>query len=480
MRESETQTSAQIEGLSRSRPLRSLTMLSLIFSVGVVAHVARWSRFQADDLCFMAWVKNRSVWDYQRTAYLSSTGRFTSSFFHITIVPHGSIVTAFLPIAFIILVLLALATPAISIVSWYNWSIPRGPVVAAVAIVGMALLFVLPDPVSSLYWPTAIVGYGFPIIFHGILITLLYRLSWRTRFTSRPWIGWVMLALLAAIAATFQEVSGFFGFTILITVLFVHRRRLDDDSRRLWFNALWALGGTFLGLAIDLAAPGNGRRAAKFDVDRSPLPVLYRSFRGSAAFLMNGLITELATLVLLGVAGFAIGRLLPGRRGFPSTFRAVALVGGWAYVTLAFMAAPNVYGKGKFPSAYAVIEVWLLILLVVLVIGVLLGGLGREGTSRSPQTQRLLLAVVMVALPGIAASIAVSEGVTLAERLRPEAEAWDMADQAAREQVRAGASRVTLDDDLSMGRDPISTAETNWVNECYAELIGADSVVRRG
>ena len=255
-----------------------------------------------DDYRNAYWMRNYGVLGVQRWAYLTWTGRFTSTF----------LMTVFNPVAYGWLDGVKLAAGVIFLGQWaciaWFWRTLLRVVLGiacswSAALLAGGLLLALacnamPAPFSFLYWFAGALVYQVPHMALLLFITLALLLkedtiSWRGR---AKWLAAACLVL----AVTGNELLLVQG-TVVLALL---GRYLPKFMRRTWLA--WLVLGT-LAAAVAVVAPGNWVRAGIMAPEGSPvlrgLLVLPRAVLATGRLLANPVAGGgMAAALLLGLA----------------------------------------------------------------------------------------------------------------------------------------------------------------------------------
>ncbi len=157
------------------KQLLYLGIVAFIFPLIFYTSVGSYSRYQADDYCTAANLKEEGFFQGQATFFRTETWRYTYTL--VTSISHLFDLTGARALPGITLIGILFATYWVILQIFLRWRLhsPRSTAFLAAAMITFFSIYLLPNRFQNLYWQSALVTYTLPVVFWmvmaGIILT---------------------------------------------------------------------------------------------------------------------------------------------------------------------------------------------------------------------------------------------------------------------------------------------------------------------
>lgn len=415
-----------------------------------------------DDFCNVNIVGRIGVVDSLHYWYYGWTGRFTSIILMILSFQGGLVV-----IQLVIALMLGLWWLALMGSIQRVFEILRLPFSFMMSCVFSSLIVfgVLetgPAIFLSVYWPTSAFVYLLPIILLCVLVWLVVQ----RRLNNA-------LSIVCAFVVCFLGAGCLELYATMLIVGLVVAVAVSQKRTAIRYRLLAAVAGAILGLGLNLVAPGNYVRMSYFE-RREITQILTEVITTLGIPIIEALVfSPLTALSLFLFASFIAYSFDKNRY---KNLRQMII--GIPFMVFALTAAyfgPGIYITGMGLPSRAWIIPEFIVVCGVAAWGYVVGLAVRPVHLRTKFTSPM--ALVLVAIVGIAVIFSMSRASAAASRLSTYAAQWDRRDVILRE--IAGTSETVIVAEIdNFGMDGINTDENFWANQCLAQYYQVPAVKR--
>lgn len=445
-----------------------LNLSTLLISLVVFAYLGYYSRFIADDYCFLTEGKHSSLWEALHWRYTNTSDRwanfmFINAFYAISGIKGMRFFPTFLIFSFLT-----------GIITWLCQIQKRKPSIPEIVILLYFVFYIIwqsPQRFQTIYWYTSAATHFAPIATTPFLFAFL---SWlEHHYAKIPWWMHTLSVLLFFLLGGFSEPPTAMlitAFTLAFLATF-----LNQSLARWRPLLLWPLVGLSLAMLVMILSPANSLRMD------APPPLrlfLYRLVRFPIDFIWDSLKTQpipsalsfLSTLLLVLALRHEFPAIsLPARKVI---FIALLLL-GIMYLFIAASFAPSIYGQ-SYPVARARFTARVIMTLVLMLEGALFGMV--LSTIRSLQRSLLpLLLLLLLAFYPLRASMKIWQNEL--PEYQQRAVAWDARHARILAQIATGKRDIIVEQLNSFEQvKELDSDPRHWVNRCAAAYYGVESI----
>lgn len=452
----------------------------LLIAILTYSYAGIFSRYMADDYCFSNQIKNYGVINGLKYFYQNISNRYGAYLFFSLTELLGTAVVQYIPGLMIVLLLLSLVLVFRSLFQITKLINSTAIAWLASALTVFLLLFQAPNLYQSLYWRSGMVSYFAPLpIFFFSLGILLMNLS-NTGSPKIRWIWFLLIFVFTLFSGGMSETFAAFQTTFWILCLpasLYWRKKINFRYVLLLLSA--AVLGSLVAMVIMVLAPGNQLRLSVLPQAESVFSILQYSFRYAIDFIyetLRGL--PLPTLFSLLVSALLGYHLSHGRSDLfqnnkiPLMLLVIPVI---AFLLIAAVCAPTVYGMLAFPEPRALLIARLVLILSLISWGGLLGLLSHRIADRI-----INICFASILLLGILWLYPI-RGITQVWQQIPtwqaRASAWDSRQEEIFKQKAEGLQKVNIKAMNSIaGIAELSSDEKFWVNQCAAGIYGLATI----
>jgi hypothetical protein len=480
--------------VSAATCLRGFAILFLLALV-LFAYVGLFSRYLADDYCYVASVNRSGFLRFQIGTYAGWQGRFSFSFLQAVAGLIGPSSVPILPAMALACWLLATTWAVYEFALIASW--PR-PILSAFVCAELIIFSTLngtDNIAQSLYWQAGMLTYIPPLICLPLTVGLVL-LGTRRRLANRmTWPLAIASLLLSFIAGGFSEPYSLMqvgGLFIAGTLIY---KFAEKNVRRAALPLIIAgLSGAVAALVVVVIAPGNIVRQGFFPAPPDLITLTGRSLYFSALFifltLLRSPLTSFAVVSLPVLLGYFLNQS-HGNNTFhwPRVKRQLLFSPFIGYLLISLCAVPGFYGTSVFlPERARIIPRFLLICLAVYWCYFAGAALTNAAIAkRMPLGPSKAVLVGSLVLIIAAPLLSVGRTFSLVRNARAAASIWDQTDQELHAARKRGEMDVTIPavydvesrlgaafTELQLERDP-----QNRKNKCAARYYGLNSITAK-
>ena len=455
----------------------TLGLIILIITLFSYALLGIFSRFLADDYCFSDWIKNKGMLGGLVYFYNYISNRFGAFLLVAISEIFGELSLRFLPAAMILILVAALSWNAYwlsrQVKMPFSWKFAF--LFAALAI--FFVLFEAPNLFQSLYWLSGMVSYFAPMVVFFIITGILL---WKLQIKGDKKGLWVWVLLVAVLSffsggmsetyAAFQTTS--WGLLCLGDIMW--KRKVSLSNLEILLIA--AFSGSLLAMGVMVMAPGNQLRLEALPQAANILIVFQLSFRYALDFIVYSLrglpipilISFLASALLTYHLSAKNIELIKNK----NSWVLIIVFPLIAYLLIASVCAPTVYGMVAYPEPRALIIARFIMTLSTILLGGLIGILSHRIMDRI-----INICFVSVIILGLLWIYPLRSAFQVWQLIPPalsRAEVWDTRREEIIHQINTGASLVEIPQmDSVHGVSDLTDNPQFWVNKCAASYYGA-------
>lgn len=436
---------------------------ALLLGLAYLMFIGTFSRYWADDFCYLANFQNSpNLLAAVQKSYSSWSNRYANVILFNTAQLFGRRAVSFFPAALLALLALSAFLALRQIAQALQLRLrPLAALCLALALTFFSVLQA-PNRFQAVFWLTGLVTYFAPLIFWNLLIFLILR--------QPRWPALLTIAALALLAAGASETTLVVQVTFLSLWLFFAALQRKQRPPIIGVTVAWLF--TMLGFLVVLLSPGNAVRLSYLPERQFTLASSALIVRFAADFALGQLRSfPLPAAVAFGAA-FLLGQVtFPG---LPKPSAAwfllpLALTG----LLLASLVTPSVYVYGRFgyPEARALFPAAYLLTALILLEGLLLGWrLTFPPRASLPLT---LAALLLAAYP----LWFIYRDARSLPQIQRYARDWDQRDAEIQQQRQQGNLQITVRGIESPGGlGEIKPDPVFWINRCAADSYNLDSL----
>lgn len=474
--------------------LGGAVLLTTLPALTVLVYASQFTRYLADDFCYIAHLNTRGLVGSQVYWYTEWSGRLASNFLETFLVWVGAWATPFIPALLLTFWFFAAAWLFFEIILLLFSKRSRLAALALAALSLFTLAKTLPNLTQALYWQLSLLIHLAPLVIGTLTLALLVYQARTARF-ALPIVG-ACVGALAFLAGAMSEmfallqVTFFAAFTFWIFVF----NSTSKNLRALALVGLLASGSAF---ALQLFAPGNHVRAQEMAAPRALLPLVRQTSEYSWLALSQVINTRWRELSLAFGAAFLFGALLSQAAasrtlGYNKPLRKISrvltsenfLLAALPLVILCLVTLsilPVMYALDTFPPPRALTLPHLLLVGGLVLWGMLLGRALFARAAANQRAANFLLAVTILfslvfVYMGVGSTRIFLETIPPAQAY---AHAWDARDASLRRARQQNARRVTAVHLTNAARaEDLGTDPQFWVNVCMARAYGIRALTR--
>lgn len=466
----------------------ALQTLTGVAALSFFIYLGFFSRYWADDFCYIVNFENaRNIFDAIQVVYVSWSNRYTNILFVGIIDFFGNDSIRFLPGAMILLLALSISTAVYQAGKVIGW-----PIRSLIAFnIGIFLAFFAilqsPNRFQSVYWMMGLATYFAPIVFWGLMLTLLLWAIHAQTNRYKSILALAALAILAFLAGGMSETTlafqvTFFALFLTAVLFFV---RTTQKRIALIFSTV-ALAVSLIALLVVFLAPGNSVRLENIPESEFSFSKIALVFIFAFDFIKSSLGSFIIPTVvsLLSTLGLALFLFRERKSQFPKSHLWLTLfaVPAVTYILIASLVAPSVYVYGNFgyPEPRALFPAQFVLSASLMLFGFLLGSFLGQGLRLKAFWQTsfgiITLTIVLFVVAAYPVWFLQKEIPTL-PRVQRYAQQWDERDSYLTEQQQQGNLDIVLQGIQPPGGLVDLRPDQNfWVNLCVADFYDLNSI----
>ncbi|MDX9991350.1 MAG: DUF6056 family protein [Anaerolineales bacterium] len=466
--------------------LQSLTGLAALSFLG---YLGFFSRYWADDFCYLVTFENsKNIFDAIQAVYRSWSNRYTNILLVGLIDSFGPNAIRYLPGIMIGLLIIALSLTIYQLGHWFESPLRSRHAFHLGLFLTFFTILQTPNRFQSVYWMMGLVTYFAPLVFLG-LITSLMLWAMRARLSGpRNWLALSGVAILTFLTGGLSETTlafqvTSFGLFFLAVLLF---GPTPTKRTALLFSGV-ALVASLLSLLVVFLAPGNAVRLenipeSEFSLSKIPLIVIF-----AFDFIKNSLTsfvvpTIVSVLSAFGLALIAFREQSP-RESFAGLWRGLGAVPVGAFLLIASLVAPSVYVYGNFgyPEPRALFPAQFVLTGALMLTGFLLGRLAAQRLLPGPAFLRSASGMIGITILLLAVSAYplwfLQKEIQILPQVQRYAFGWDERHRYLVEQSQQGSLDIVLDGiQPPGGLMELRQSPAFWVNVCLADFYDLNSI----
>lgn len=459
--------------------------LSLI-GIGAQFAPGMYNRFIYDDFCEANAIRSISFGNYTIREYLQWTGRYSGIIFRGLATLGGIGFLSYLPYLFLVFTMLAFYWCLLPLSQKTNLPKPKLITATTASLFLCTLYGILPKFFESVFWKSSSTIYAPPLIFLFFQTGFLLRMYFSGRPNLLP-----LFIVITFIASGFSEIYNVLQLALISITAFGLVITQKHKSHPVFMRYLYAAFITaFLGTLIQFFSPGNAvRQAASNHPEGIPLIELpYKLLRATAIEFYVFVIYGWGWLIPLSLFSFALGasRILNifgvslndinNKLGL-KIWRALFYIGTGVLVIAIATAAPSAYYQGDAPASRSLIMIFP-IFMISLIAGMYM--LGRHFSAHRTNWKTLIMKIILtVALLTLVVQVGseVVQATIFIPAQKEYARAWDARDRELNS-LATHDFKVTEIPILTNAYEYSDLSENpkNWVNRCFAEYYGFESI----
>lgn len=459
-----------------------LGLVILLLALVVYSIPGFYSRPLADDYCFSERIKNEGFLKGLSSFYQEISNRYGAFLFISLTEWAGEKAIHFLPalmVAFLFFSFFYFIKKLLVLIDLTHSNLI--PFLLSALFVFL-VLFQAPNLFQSLYWRSGMASYFAPLPFFYLILGLMLRqISTANSAQTHRWLFSALVFLLAFFSggmsetyAAFQSIS-----LILCIILYLLLVNWRAPFKSFLLVTAGALLGSLAAMAVMVLAPGNQLRLNALPQAGNLWIVLQLSFHYALDFIIETLrglpIPTVFTVLVSALLGYHLSH---GKVNLFQSNRLVWLVLTTplsAFILIASICAPTVYGMLAYPEPRALIIARLTLSFALLLLGGMLGILSHRLMDRIINVcfASILLLGVLWFYPLRAAS-QVWQQISAAKNW---AIAWDEREMEIEKQKSDGLRAISVNAlDSVSGVAELSPDPQFWVNRCAAGFYGVESI----
>jgi hypothetical protein len=474
-----------------------LTVFAILFLVALIAfaYVGLFTRYMADDYCYVASVNQIGFTKFQRAQYIGWNGRFSFSFFQAVAGFIGPRIVPFLQLLAITCWLIAATWAIYQLALIAQWPQPLLTAFVIAELIVFSTLNGAYNIVQSVYWQAGMLTYVPPLVCLPLYVGLVLHGTRKRLVNSRALPLVVVSFFLSFIAGGFSEPYSLlqvFGLLLAGTLIY---KWAETTTRRAALPFIIAgLAGSVIALIIVVLAPGNKIRQSHFPAPPDLITLTKLSLYYAAGFTYYTLRRSPLTSFLFISLPVFLGYFLNKRYArpafhWPRVKGQLLLSPVIGYFLIFLCIVPGFYGtSGMLPDRARIIPQFVLVCLAVY--WCYFAG---AALTRTTILQHIPSWISTAALGGIVAVMIASplsaalRTFRLARNGSVAASIWDQTDReirSARERGERNVSVPAVDDvesrlGVSMTELQLERTDQNWKNKCAARYYKVDSITAK-
>jgi hypothetical protein len=509
------------------KQLLYLGIVAFIFPLIFYASVGSYSRYQADDYCTAANLKEEGFFQGQATFFRTETWRYTYTL--VTSISHLFDLTGARALPGITLIGILFATYWVILQIFLRWRLhsPRLTAFLAAAMITFFSIYLLPNRFQNLYWQSALVTYTIPVVFWMVMAGIILT-NWdhtRAHFIYNI-IGFFLLAFFTG---GFSETGlamqiGALGLAFLAALF-------QPNNRSTRLSILIAgLLGSLVSLAVMRLLPSEGLLIRQATLPPAPdlVTLVTQSFLFAWDFISQSILGKPLPYFLLVFISLLFGYVLfeysdqpiksqvdekteTGHNSVSNSTAETAIVNSeknleesnekgnkekdaspvqslpfqrvvinlliipiLTYLLIVCICAPSMYAESAYPSGRVLgLGVFVLVIAILLwgfLAGLAISRLPRHKTIVSIAGFLLMISLMYPIRAGLLAQLEIADAENYAIQ-------WDARDATIRQAATNGQTSITIPgfparyEVADYGIDP-----TFWVNRCAAAYYGLQEI----
>lgn len=459
-----------------------LGLVILLLALVVYSIPGFYSRHLADDYCFSERIRNEGFLRGLSSFYQEISNRYGAFLFISLTEWAGGKAIQFLPALMVAFLFFSFSYFIKKLLDLIDLTQSKLIPFLLSALMVFLVLFQAPNLFQSLYWRSGMASYFAPLPFFYLILGLILRqISSANSAQTHRWLFSAPAFLLAFFSGGMSETYAAFQsvFCILCFILYVLLR-----NRRAVFNTFLlvnasALLGSLAAMAVMVLAPGNQLRLNALPQAGNLWIVLQLSLRYALDFIVETLrglpIPTAFTVLASALLGYHLSH---GKAHLFQSNRFVWLVliiPLSAFILIASICAPTVYGMLAYPEPRALIIARQTLILALLLLGMVLGILSHRLMDRIINV--CFASILLLGVLWFYPLRAVNQVWQQLPSAQNRAIAWDERQVEIEKQKASGLRVISVNvlDSVS-GVAELSPDPQFWVNRCAAGFYGVESI----
>lgn len=459
-----------------------LGLVILLLALVVYSIPGFYSRHLADDYCFSERIRNEGFLRGLSSFYQEISNRYGAFLFISLTEWAGGKAIQFLPALMVAFLFFSFSYFIKKLLDLIDLTQSKLIPFLLSALMVFLVLFQAPNLFQSLYWRSGMASYFAPLPFFYLILGLILRqISSANSAQTHRWLFSALVFLLAFFSGGMSETYAAFQSAFLIIFIILYgllvNRKVALNSFLL-VNA-GALLGSLAAMAVMVMAPGNQLRLNALPQAGNLWIVLQLSFRYALDFIVETLrglpIPTIFTLLASALLGYHLSH---GKAHLFQSNRFVWLVliiPLSAFILIASICAPTVYGMLAYPEPRALIIARQTLILALLLLGGVLGILSHRLMDRIINV--CFASILLLGVLWFYPLRAVNQVWQQLPSAQNRAIAWDERQVEIEKQKASGLRVISVNvlDSVS-GVAELSPDPQFWVNRCAAGFYGVESI----
>lgn len=457
-------------------------LVILLLTLVIYSIPGFYSRYLADDYCFSERIKNNGIIKGLSSFYREISNRYGAFLFISLTELAGEKAVQFIPLLMVALLFFSFSffiKNLLVSVGLDQWKFI--PFLLS-ALMVFLVLFQAPNLFQSLYWRAGMASYFAPLPFFYLILGLILRqIPIALVIEKKHWLFSLFAFWLSFFSAGMSETFAAFQLTFLVLCIILYwfsgKKRVALNP--FLFVNVGAVLGSLAAMVVMVLAPGNQLRLNALPQAGNLWIVLQFSFRYASDFItetLRGLPVPTAfTILTSALLGYHLSHGKIHLIQNKSLVWSVLIIALTAFILIASICAPTVYGMLAYPEPRALIIARQTLCLALLLLGGVLGILSHRFMDRVINVcfVSILLLGFLWFYPLRAANQVWQQLPTAQNR----AIAWDER-QTEIERQKSGGLRVIVINALDSvsGVAELSPDPQFWVNQCAADYYSVESI----
>ena len=460
-----------------------LGLVILLLALVVYSIPGFYSRHLADDYCFSERIKNEGFLRGLSSFYQDISNRYGAFWFISLTELAGEKTIRFLPALMVAFLFFSFSYFIKKLLVLIDLTQSKLIPFLISALLVFLVLFQAPNLFQSLYWRSGLASYFAPLPFLYLIMGLiLQQISIANFAQTHHWLLSALAFLLAFFSGGMSETYASFQSVFLILCIFLYVflvKRRESFNSFLLVNT-GALLGSLAAMAVMVLAPGNQLRLIVLPQAGNLWIVLQLSFRYATDFIVETLrglpiptvFTILATVLLGYHLSHGKVHLIQNNR----LVWLVLIIPLAAFVLIASICAPTVFGMLAYPEPRALIIARQTLSLAFLLLGGVLGILSHRFMDRIINV--CFASILMLGVLWFYPLRAVNQVWQQLPSAQNRAIAWDVRQADIEKQKSRGLRVIVINAlDSVSGVAELSSDPQFWINQCAAGYYGVDSIM---
>ena len=456
------------------RTLSFAVIMTLLISLFGFIALGSQTRHLQDDYCYGERVRNEGFFAAQYSSYFGSVAypgnRYAATLFSglgevLPINTYPSF--AYFSIAAFCLGMALLVS---NLASTFQLNASTREVIITAAAICFMSLYIAPNRYQTLYFRSSSLTYFFAVIFN-VWIGNLFFLYLRKGKA----IHLIALAFTTLIAAGFGEVGVAIQLCMWAFLLIVFLIRNKD--KKAIRAALLIIFFSAAGLALLLLCPNNSERQSNFGPPNTMGALIKDGPLLGFDFIFYTIRGNFIPIIITLCLGFysALKSKSPfGNSKQTVLFMAITAAVGYGLIVAGIL--PSLYAYRAYPDGRGLTEAIFILVVVIFLLGLCIGWLGRKFTHRSAHFAEILAVLLLACFWAYFTHAGVSVYQEYA-KYHQRAKEWDSRYEFILQQIDKGEKELIVPAIDSISETAELQADAgHWVNECAALYFGVDSI----